>query len=368
MALLDLDPQSSVGLCDMNRYGATIEVALKRAPGFGNVFDPSRVEILRRLVRARMYDPESPDNIKVFIKQEPHKVAKIVEGRFRLISAVSLVDTMVDRVMFGWLMRAALGNVCQTPCLIGWNPIRGGYRYLLAKFRGRTRGLDKTAWDWTVRGWLINAVKDVIVELAVGASPHWKQWVERRWAALFRDARFEFSDGAVVQQPGWGVMKSGCYLTILINSIGQMLYHALALRSIGKCPTSVPFVTIGDDVTLEDFDEFSAYEDYINRHGALLKPSEPTDHVEFAGFYYGSDGGRDVAWPEYWRKHVYLATHKTRELASTLFAYQILYAHEPVFLEWIQRCLAEVDASMVRTPRSLRAVWDEGFRSSPQLQ
>lgn len=358
-ALQDLNKDSSVGLCDMSRYGSTIGEALKAADGFGNNFDPERVEILRRLVIQRMENPGDADNIKVFIKKEPHKMSKIVEKRYRLISAVSLVDTMTDRVMFRWLMRASLSTVLETPCLIGWNPLRGGYRFMEAKFGGlKTRGLDKTAWDWTVREWLIKAVKEVLKHLAVGANDYWLRWLDQRWQALFRDAVFEFSDGTVIAQPGWGVMKSGCYLTIIINSIGQMLYHALALRHLDMEPDSLKFVTIGDDVTLEDFERFREYEQYILDHGALLKPSEPTSHVEFAGFIFGKDGGRYVSWPEYWEKHLYAISHSTATLPEMLFAYQILYANEPVFLDWVRRCLAEVDSGKVRSLWSLRTIWE----------
>lgn len=342
----------------MRHYGSTIGQALgAENDGFRTRFDASRVAILRSLVQARMAAPETADNIRVFIKREPHKLAKIVEGRYRIISAVSLVDTMCDRIRFGWLMRVALSTVCETPVMIGWAPVNRGYAYLEEVFRGmRVRGLDKTAWDWTVRGWLIEMVREVIKSLAVSAPPEWTDWVDRRWECLFRDARFEFSDGTIVQQPGWGVMKSGCYLTIMINSIGQLLYHALALRSIGKPVDSVPFVTIGDDVTCGDFPEFDEYERYLNTHGTRLKPSTPLEHIEFAGFVTG--GG--LCWPEYWKKHAYAACHTPAEkLPELLSAYRTLYAMESGFEEWLTRSLSVVSPTDVVSRRTNMRVWTE---------
>lgn len=341
----------------MNRYGTTIGEALGGRSGlWGKDFNMERIEIFKNLVKHRLANPSEADDIKVFIKPEPHKISKLRENRFRLISAVSLTDTMADRVMFGWLMRRALKRVGDTPCLLGWSPISGGYRLLLEKF-SRTRGLDKTAWDWTVQGWLLRLVRDIIKELAVGACESWKEWVDRRWEALFRDAVFQFSDGERVKQPGWGVMKSGCYLTILINSIGQMVYHAIALAEIGKPSDYVAFVTIGDDVTLEDFPEFEAYERTIQKYGALLKPSQvEEDVVEFAGFVASRANGGEC-WPEYWQKHCFVLTHTSAALPELLQSYLLLFHFQPEKREWIKRQLAKIDPSKVISDFGARAIW-----------
>lgn len=254
---------SSVGFCDMKYYGSTIGEALGwNCNDLNRRFDPGRVELLRRLTRHRMHHPEEKDNIFVFVKPEPHKLSKVAAGRLRLISAVSLVDTMVDRVMLRWLMETAMENICQTPVMLGWSPLRGGYLHMLDLFKGcKTRGLDKTAWDWTVSGWLLETVKEVIKELAVGANDFWLKWLDDRWEHLFCRAVFQFRDNTVVAQPGWGLMKSGCYLTILINSIGQLIYHAMALKRLSLPLDYRRFVAIGDDVTVEDFPEFEEYGD-----------------------------------------------------------------------------------------------------------
>lgn len=359
LALEDLDPDSSVGLCPMRQYGSDIKTALKYVPTFkGSKFDAGRVSILKQFVYRRLNNPDEFDDIKVFIKQEPHKLSKIVEGRFRLISAVSLVDTMVDRILFGKFCRNLLDKVTETPCLIGWSPIAGGFRYLLNKFRGRkTRGLDKTAWDWTVREWLIKAVKDVLLSLLEGHSPGFKDLVDSRWEALFRDARYQFSDGTVVQQPGWGVMKSGCYLTIVINSIGQMLYHALAMKKLSLPPDALRFVTIGDDVTIEDFPQFQEYERIIVSYGAILKPSEPTVHIEFAGFISCIEFGEEKSWPEYWRKHLFQITHSQLEVSRFLPSYHILYGMEPNFGEYIRWLMARECPDLLFDRRRCKSIW-----------
>lgn len=350
----------------MRNYGSTIGVALKSEPnGFGRKFDAGRVAILREMVWQRIQRPEESDPIKVFIKREPHKLDKIATGRYRLISAVSLVDTMVDRVLFGRLCRKILSTVGETPCLIGWSPLRGGYHLLIEKFRGRTtRGLDKTAWDWTVSKWVLDATLAVLLELMDGAEPVVVDLARRRWKQLFSDAIFQFSDESQVKQPGWGVMKSGCYLTIVINSIGQMLYHALALKRLHLPYDSLRFVTIGDDVTVEDFAEFDQYERIIKHYGALLKPSEPTRHLQFAGFNFQVENGREECWPEYWQKHLYNVSHSQKLPAEALLPYLVLYANEPNFGEYVRSTMSVECPEALLTRRGCKSIWESITRQA----
>lgn len=344
----------------MDRYGATIGIALgHRMVGLEAEFDPERVEILKRLVYDRLVRPDESDPLNVFIKQEPHKHAKLVEGRYRLIQAVSLVDTMVDRILYGDLCRKVLSTVGETPVLIGWSPLRGGYHYLIEKFRGvNTRGLDKTAWDWTVSEWVLEATYEVLMQLQHGASDSYKAIARKRWENLFRDARLKFKDGTEVRQPGWGVMKSGCYLTIVINSIGQMIYHALALRRLGMHPRSKRFVVIGDDVTIEDFPEFEEYESIIKHYGAILKPSKPVPHVEFAGFVSTIEDGEEKCWPEYWAKHLYVMTHTQKDPVSALFPYSVLYAKEPNFCGYVRMMMSEECPRSLLSERGCKSIWE----------
>lgn len=347
---------SSVGCSSMAKYGTTVGEALLGDTLIGTrCYDLEAVETLASLVLYRIHHVEA-DPIRVFVKQEPHKMSKLLTERYRLISAVSLTDTMCDRVMLGWLMKAALSSVGLTPIMIGWSPVGPGCRLVSRLFEGKdTRGLDKTAWDWTMKPWLFHAIYDLILSLAVGAPSWWVDWFEKRWASLFRDAVFQFADGSQVQQTEWAVMKSGCYLTILLNSVGQLFYHVMAMDAIGKSLDSLKYIVIGDDVTIEDFPEFSEYEDFILQHGALLKPSEPVKIPEFAGFSFPKWKGIDVYRPEYLDKHVWKITHTSLEqLEEVLKSYQLLYAYDDVVLDWIRSVMRKISPASVISKPALR--------------
>lgn len=137
----------------MARFGTTNKIALGMyVDELGNRrYDTFRVSALEFMVRERWNALGKSDPLKVFVKQEPHKMAKIQEGRYRLISAVSLVDTMIDRILFRTMWAKALSKPLRTPSAVGWVPLSGGWRSIRQMLPGRTVAIDKSAWDWTVQ-------------------------------------------------------------------------------------------------------------------------------------------------------------------------------------------------------------------------
>ena len=311
----------------------------------GIQFDQERVSLVKDCVRLRferlLAGEESFDNIKVFVKQEAHKLKKIQEGRFRLISAVSLIDTFVDRILFGWLGRAMLNSVGKTPCLVGWSPVRGGWRFINDKYRGKAvHCLDKEAWDWTVPAWLVELWLEVLKQLAHGAPDWWVRMVELRFRILFEIAVFQFEDGTIVRQCVRGIMKSGCYLTIILNSLGQSLLHYVAASRSGQDMAEKEPDVIGDDTMQEAVPDLPLYVRNLEKLGVIVKGAKIQHFVEFAGFAYD---GR-VCFPAYWQKHLFNMAHSPN-LPELLKCYQYLYVHEPVMYEFICRVAREVDPS-----------------------
>lgn len=354
-ALLDLDPRASVGLCAMDRWGATIGEALGWDP-FHARFCESRVGMLRAFVKMRIQQVDNPDPILVFIKPEPHKRTKIDEGRYRLISAVSLIDTMVDRCMFGWLQRSVLANVSRTPVLVGWSPYQGGYRLITSRFPGLALCSDKSSWDWTMPGWLLLALKDLLVRLPVGAPAWWLTWVEERWKALFRDAVFGFRSGERIRQPGWGIMKSGCYLTLVLNSLSQCIIHDLACARLGLEPFWTEFFCVGDDVIQRPLPDVQAYLRVLSDLGSKVKEWIISREKEFCG--HRMCGTYLV--PAYTPKHVFkVITAPTKDLAQLLASYQWAYAMDEGMWNWLTRELVRLAPGLaLNRPQALAMLQD----------
>lgn len=309
----------------MNRFGSTIGEVLKWD---GVAFDEARVDYLRRVVFQRyvdlLEDPEC-DDIKIFIKQEPHKLAKLVDERYRLISAVSMVDAMVDRILFGEFFRLVKSQPGVAGVMIGWSPIKNGTYFLTSKLSGGSYlSLDKSAWDWSVQEWLIEIMRELIIDLHVDAPLWFRIMVRSRFKLLFGNPWFQFSDGLRVQQKIPGIMKSGCYLTILLNSLGQLIVHNLAVKRLGRTPP--PLFCLGDDTIQEDVEWVDELVREVESLGFKLK-IETSDKVKFCGFeMHGLD-----YLPEYREKHRFLLEHLTLDpeiASSTLLSYQILYYND----------------------------------------
>nr|AWY11067.1 putative RNA-dependent RNA polymerase [Motts Mill virus]AWY11079.1 putative RNA-dependent RNA polymerase [Motts Mill virus]AWY11199.1 putative RNA-dependent RNA polymerase [Motts Mill virus] len=322
----------------MTRFGTTIGEVL----GFdGESFDPERVKILRMLVTDRINHLLSVKNlqelhlaadpIKLFIKQEPHKISKLIEGRLRLISAVSMVDTMIDRMLFQELFASVVSSPFRTPVAIGWTPLGSGAAYFKAHFSGKTFDTDKKHWDWTFPFWLLEDCYKVLTSCHY-APAWWHRLAHARFMALYSEAVFRFPDGSTLQQPYPGIQKSGCYLTLLLNSLGQWMLHVLAEASIG---CKVKCISFGDDVTQESTEFDESFANYYRKLGFSLQTGVHDD-PEFIGFHIYP---QSAFLPSYRDKHVFLLSHLTRDeenAVATLRSYQYLYWFDKSFLEFLK--------------------------------
>lgn len=309
------------------------------------------------MVEQRIRDLEdgldAADDLKVFIKQEPHKESKLKEGRYRLISAVSVVDSMVDRMLFSPLQELAISTACLTPSAVGWTPIKGGYRLVAARFPGRVLCADKSAWDWTVSGWMVDASKELFKRLCLNRDDRWDNLVDRRFEMLFEKAIFRTADGSRFAQEDRGLMKSGCYLTILMNTVMQVLVHLIASRRLGEEPGDL--LAMGDDTIQEVPRDLDGYLSQLERLGVVVK-AHVRANCEFAGFEFDMH----TCVPAYENKHRYQLEHLDEEFAvDTLSAYQLLYAHHPM-LDEIQGLLEQREPSAVRSRATLKSFFDDG--------
>lgn len=313
----------------------------------GVYYDPARLQELYALVNARiellLTGREYAAPIRVFVKPEPHKQAKLDSNRLRLISAVAFEDAMVDRIIFRWLMKAALSTVGKTPSMVGWVPLFGSWRAIRTMFPKKALCLDKSAWDWTVQGWMTTALKIIVKELMID-SPAWlRRLVDVRFSLLFDKPTFQFPDGSRVTQPYPGIMKSGCYLTILLNTVSQVLLHFLAAERSGVGRSAVP-KALGDD-TLQDGNQISDLPKYvqaIESFGVKVKGFKLRSDVEFAGFQMVDDR----CAPAYYKKHLYKMEYSDH-LPEYLYIMQLLYARDPPMYSIFR------EAAKVRCPQSV---------------
>ncbi|UXD79163.1 polyprotein P2ab, partial [Xufa yellow dwarf virus] len=188
----------------------------------------ARLEALAQADLSPQQDPVSLvvnglcDPVRLFVKQEPHPKRKLREGRFRLISSVSLIDQLVERVLFGYQnsLEIATWKTCPSKPGMGLSvPEQAKAIWEYAEYR-HTRApaaeADISGFDWSVQVWELMA--DVEMRIQLGDfSPKVERAARNRFICLANSV-FQLSDGTLISQGLPGLMKSGSYCTSSSNS------------------------------------------------------------------------------------------------------------------------------------------------------
>lgn len=221
---------------------------------------------------------------KVFVKSEPHSIAKLDEGRQRLVFASPLHMTILERMIFGKQNDTDIDNWNVVPSKPGLTMDRDGAWAL----RGNVEpfvspvSTDQSGWDWHVPDWLMFADVEVRRCLLEGPELEISSWhrIARNMTHLLARKTVLFSDGTfyVQSDDNAGVWPSGSYRTSGTNSRMRVLIRRLA------CGNS-NIITMGDDAVEDDVENIqTCYLEY----GFVLKPPEPvtSDRFEFCSKFF----------------------------------------------------------------------------------
>ncbi|WBG54469.1 P2ab [Mimosa mosaic virus] len=170
------------------------------------------------LVAAGFCDP-----VRLFVKQEPHPVKKLAEGRYRLISSVSLVDQLVERMLFGPQNTLEIDQWYKIPSKPGMGLSSRDQQRMIWQDVKRKHHLhpaaeaDISGFDWTVQEWELWSDVEIRIALAgVGRLPVSNCMRARFYC--FMNSVFQTSSGELIAQGYPGIMKSGSYCTSSTNS------------------------------------------------------------------------------------------------------------------------------------------------------
>lgn len=161
------------------------------------------------------------DPCRVFEKNEPHPLGKLEEGRTRIITSLSLIDEVIERLLFGPQNNAEIDQWEDIPSKPGigfsdeqnavfWNHIKD--------FVAEAAESDISGYDFSVQFFMF--VMDLHVRrLCNGASKDsaWWRIATNRIRCLTLSV-FVTSDGEMFEQLVAGIMKSGSYITSSTNS------------------------------------------------------------------------------------------------------------------------------------------------------
>nr|WNK15295.1 MAG: RNA-dependent RNA polymerase [Polerovirus monocotyledonae 2] len=182
------------------------------------------------------------DPIRLFVKGEPHKLSKLIEGRYRLIMSVSIVDQLVARVLFQnqnkreiALWRAIPSKpgfglstdeqtrdfVSSLSAVVGTSP-----ETLCDSWKSLVRPTDCSGFDWSVAYWMLEDDITVRNHLTLELNEATKR-LRNAWLKCISNSVLCLSDGTLLAQSLPGIQKSGSYNTSSSNSRIRVMaaYH-----------------------------------------------------------------------------------------------------------------------------------------------
>lgn len=184
------------------------------------------------------------DPIRVFVKNEFHSIEKFEEGRMRLISNVSIVDEIIERLLY-----TNQNTDHQRHCLsgqgtaVGWDistdhGVKAAYESV-AKHLDMAADSDVSGWDMSVKEWGFTAEAEIRKRLCT-ASRHssWAHQSDVHFGLTSRSV-YVVTDGTMYCSTINGLQNSGKYLTSYSNSVQRNL-----LAFLMGCDWSI---SMGDD-------------------------------------------------------------------------------------------------------------------------
>lgn len=293
---------------------------MRRAPTNKDLFkvkegipNPQEVDKMWLALQARLQCRDS-DPVRLFIKPEPHKRKKLDSHRYRLISSVSILDQIIDHMVFGPMNDNLIRNWPFIPNRPGWSQLVGGWKAMPVETWTAT---DKSGWDWSCNAWYFEMALQVRLDLCENPSKEWLDLAVWRYQQLFKEVRFITSGGLILRQKRPGVMKSGCVNTISDNSMMQVMLHIRVCLHLG-----IPIgrmLSMGDDVLQETPEREQEYLDLL---GQFCHVKQAAHCNEFAGFRFH---GKNVE-PLYKGKHAFALLHANEEyLQQICDSYLLLY-------------------------------------------
>lgn len=318
----DMDMTSSPGYPLLRQFTTNKQL-------FGAVdgtFDQVQLHMVWQLVQQRLAARDS-DPIRLFVKPEPITQKKLEAGRNRLISSVSVIDQIIDSMLFSTMNRRLHCNYIDLPSKVGWSPYVGGWK-IIPPFWWAS---DKSAWDWTATMWLAQEALELRSSLCKTSGEQYDLWLELahwRYSKLYIGADFIASSGLRFKAKFDGMVKSGSVNTIDDNSIMQDLLHIRVCMELGHEVTAQ--YIMGDDVLQQPPQEPAAY---YNLLGQFCRLKQVTPYTEFAGHRFD----HTVAEPLYYGKHCFNLLHvKPSVQLETANSYSLLY-HRSAKKDFIAR-------------------------------
>jgi len=227
------------------------------------------------------------DPVRLFVKDEPHTMAKALQQRWRLISSVSVVDNLVQRLAYTIQDEAEILCWNMTPSKpgIGFDAVKVGQLFECVEGHYPVQHSDISGWDWSVKSWEFDWDSERRIRLAQQKSPVFETLI-KACAYCTSFSVYATSDSALHLQGMRGIQNSGAKNTASTNSsVRVMAAIIVAIRNKVQ-PWAI---AMGDDcLETPSADCVARYAEI----GHLLREK----HVSNSGFSFCSQKWDRVLW------------------------------------------------------------------------
>lgn len=307
---------------------------------------PNNEALLRQmgptgLAQLALNEWDEPFWIKMFEKMEPHKRKKLLAEMGRLISGLPTHKLLKHITIFKNFTATLSENWLRSPIKFGFSPGNPGNIENLVEWLGRGEIVesDKTNWDYMFHGWCFDICKKVTMELAdqpLGMSDEefaeYLSDVSGAFDEIYKGSRLRTSSGLVYTPTHDGVMKSGWFLTIAINSMAQIVLNNIVLMRLGETDDAIlnkhKIVAGGDDV-LQKLDgvDLESYKKVAESLGMpitefIIRPTIKEFEFFSHEMKYDTHRGLWTFLPVRFVKHIeHLKTTKVEDLPDALVSH-----------------------------------------------
>lgn len=270
---------------------------------------------------------------KTFIKQEPHKQAKIRQGRWRLIICFPLCVQVAWKMLFDYLNVELLQHSLEIPVQHGFQLMGGGWKHYHRQWKNQNlnAGTDVSAFDFSTTWKKVRrSVFELRARLTKGRRvDDWKRLALRLYEQAYVGCNVQFPCGTTVRINVPAIQKSGSPNTIADNGLLRFYESVVIALSLGKFVYPLGSF-VGDDALecIHRDDEESLVAAY-KRRGWTIK------QVEWGMNYVGHDFTATGPMPSYLAKHLYSYRYLSDEVVSGFLESMVhLYAHSPHTWIW----------------------------------
>lgn len=228
-------------------------------------------------VRENLVDP-----VRLFVKNELHSAEKVRTGRMRLISSVSCIDQMVEKILGGDQNRAEIAGWTECPSKPGLGLHDEGLALILEEMKLYSEPIetDVSGWDWSVKQWMLDFDADCRALLGCCELNGAYHKMLRNRAGLLGKSVLIQSNGSLWVQVIPGIMKSGSGWTSSTNSRARV--------GVAYCAGVGRIMAMGDDAVENKHPEAKRiYEEY----GLMIKEYKQSSlydgGIEFCSIGFG---------------------------------------------------------------------------------